>query len=277
MLKLLACLFMLLDHIGYYGHPWLPDWLVVSLRTIGRLAFPIFAWSVAAGYTRTRNIFMYFIRMTVFALLAEIVIRVSHSYANLDWPGTNVLVTFTLAIVLITGFRLARNSYFDMVASLRPISPGAGPLAGKSRFDVRVNPGGIELDPRIGLPMGVLVMLLAMVSSLWLKPDYGLYGVLAVTIFYIVREYFNWEDQLRRSLQLYILLNAAFLVFWVLSDHMSLEWAILQTFSVAALPLCYLRRNDKKPGLLTKYFFYVFYPGHLAILALLYRFFDRMS
>ena len=51
MLKLLACLFMLLDHIGYYFCRR-PAWTAVFvLRSIGRLAFPIFAWSVARGFT----------------------------------------------------------------------------------------------------------------------------------------------------------------------------------------------------------------------------------
>ena len=49
-LKILACFFMLVDHIGYCLFP-----NVSLLRTVGRLAFPIFAFQIALGYKKTRS------------------------------------------------------------------------------------------------------------------------------------------------------------------------------------------------------------------------------
>ena len=49
-LKLLACGFMLIDHVGVR---LFPD--VLILRIIGRLAFPIFAFFIAEGCRYTRK------------------------------------------------------------------------------------------------------------------------------------------------------------------------------------------------------------------------------
>ncbi len=272
MLKLLACLFMLIDHIGYYLYPILPDWLSATMRLVGRLAFPMFAWGIALGYTRTRNPVIYFFRMALFAFISEIVIRISHQEAGLSWSGTNVLVTFALAIVMISGYRLAMYSFFDMVGSLRPVTPGDGGTSPDSRFDVKLNPRGITLDPRIGLPAGLLMIFMSAFASEILRPDYGLYGLLTVTLFYIARDFFDEPDLLKRSLQFFIVLNAFFLIFRIVGEAMPTDWAIVQTFSIVALPLCEQFQYGRKPGKLAKYAFYLFYPGHLALLALLSSF-----
>lgn len=268
MLKLLACLFMLIDHIGYYFYPFLPDWLASLMRLVGRLAFPMFAWGVALGYTRTRNPVVYFFRMAFFAAVSEALIRISHQAAGLYWPGTNVMVTFALAIAMISGFRLAVYAFFDVVGHLKPIAPD-GHTGNQGDFGVRLNPRGISLNPYLGIPLGLLMMLAAAFAALALKPDYGLYGLLAVTGFFALREFSPDADRLKRSMQFFIVLNALFLIIRVFSEQMPLDWAILQTFSIAALPLCNRYEKGKKPGSLTKYVFYLFYPGHLVLFALI--------
>ena len=61
-LKYLACLFMLIDHIGVL---LLPQYII--LRCIGRLAFPIFAFMIANGYVHTSNPKRYLLRLALFA------------------------------------------------------------------------------------------------------------------------------------------------------------------------------------------------------------------
>src|SRR5690554_4996209 len=178
---------MLLDHIGFYFDAMLPPSIVMLLRTVGRLAFPIFAWHVARGYSRTRKVHIYFLRMTAFAIVSELIIRYANSLAGYNLPGTNVLVTFALSIVLLAGYQIARYSWRDMVAGLRPVTAanGTAPIKPVARFNVRVNLGGIELDPRVGLPLGTLMMFLALLTAIWLQPDYDVYGMLTVLFFYI--------------------------------------------------------------------------------------------
>ncbi len=269
MLKLIACFLMLIDHIGFYFADRLPPGLSVVMRAAGRLAFPVFAWLVAKGYTRTRNPLRYFSRMSAFAIVSEIVIRAGHALIGLNLGGTNVMVTFALALVVLSGYILATRSFWDMIASMRPISPTAHTAPTPPRYDVRLNPRGLSLDPRIGLPVGILMILAAAGAALWLRPDYGLYGLAAVLLFYVIQEHFEPEDQLKRSLQFFILLNALFIPVRLFLMHWPLDWTILQCLSVLALPLCVRFDRERRPGPVLKYFFYVFYPLHIFLLSLL--------
>jgi uncharacterized membrane protein YhaH (DUF805 family) len=249
---------MLLDHIGFYFADRLPPEIVLLLRAIGRLAFPIFAWSVARGYSRTRRLPVYFLRMSLFAAIAEVIIRSGNRLIGLSLDGTNVLVTFTLSLVLLAGVQLATRSFHDMVASLRPIPAAPHTLPAQPHFDVR-----------IGLPLGSLMVLLSIAAALWLKPDYSLFGMAAVLVFYLVQEYVPDKDQEKRSLQAFIILNAVTLplrLFWL---DWSLEWAALQCLGILAVPLCFRLDRTERPGPVLKYFFYIFYPLHLFLLSLL--------
>lgn len=265
---------MLLDHIGYYYYDLLPPSLVLVLRTIGRLAFPIFAWSVAQGFIRTRNSAIYFIRMTAFALVSEIIIRWSNTRIGLtaDWrhpDWTNVLITFSLSIVLLAGFRLARDSYRDMVASLRPIPAAPNTVPVPPRFDVRINIGGISLDPHLGITLGVIGMIAAILAVEWLKADYGWYGLLTVLLFYIAQYRIPEAEWEARSFLFVGLLNVVYVVYRVLAAQTPAYWAVLQAASIMAIPICMAFRRDKKPPLWAKYGFYLFYPLHILVLCLI--------
>ena len=101
MLKLIACILMLIDHIGYFFYDFLPPEISTLLRVIGRLAFPIFAYSVALGYHRTRSQFRYLRRMLVFALLTEGILRIAAASTGFSF-SPNVLITFTTAILFLS-------------------------------------------------------------------------------------------------------------------------------------------------------------------------------
>lgn len=73
-IKLIACITMLIDHIGFVFeeplaaiHPALP----LAMRCIGRLAFPLFAFGIAEGATHTSSPTKYLVRMFIFALIAQ--------------------------------------------------------------------------------------------------------------------------------------------------------------------------------------------------------------
>ncbi|MCI8473782.1 MAG: hypothetical protein HFF07_00410 [Oscillospiraceae bacterium] len=83
-LKLIALLSMLYDHVAYVYPPvlLLPELfpnisaelfegLFHASHYIGRIAAPIFLWSVAQGYRHTKNWRRYALRLLVFACLAE--------------------------------------------------------------------------------------------------------------------------------------------------------------------------------------------------------------
>jgi len=65
-LKALACILMLVDHIGAVFFPKL-----LILRVIGRLSFPIFAFLLVEGYVKTSNFTKYASRLFLFALISQ--------------------------------------------------------------------------------------------------------------------------------------------------------------------------------------------------------------
>lgn len=67
MIKLLACLFMLIDHVGLM---FFPRYYV--LRMIGRLSMPLYAYCIARGAKYTHDINKYAVRVLKVAVIAQI-------------------------------------------------------------------------------------------------------------------------------------------------------------------------------------------------------------
>lgn len=88
-LKLLACLTMLLDHIGA---TLVPGW---TLRIIGRLAFPIFCFLLAEGAHYTKNPAKYAFRLAIGAILSEIPFDFA-LFGGWTWYYQSVMLTMLL-------------------------------------------------------------------------------------------------------------------------------------------------------------------------------------
>lgn len=92
-LKLIACVSMLLDHIGAVFFPG--SWL----RIVGRLAFPIYAFLLAEGVHYTRNPKKYALRLLLVLVLSEIPYDLLF-YGGIRVLRQNVMVTLLLAFCM---------------------------------------------------------------------------------------------------------------------------------------------------------------------------------
>ena len=72
-IKIIAIILMIIDHIGLYMGGIFPENVNFMLRFIGRISMPIFAYFVAVGCVKTKNLKNFFIRMLSFAVLFKIV------------------------------------------------------------------------------------------------------------------------------------------------------------------------------------------------------------
>lgn len=96
-LKIIACITMFIDHIGYAIFKG-PSWF----NYVGRLAFPIFAFQISEGYSHTRNVHKYLVRLLIFALVSQIPFMLFVSLVNDDF-SLNVIFTllFGLASIIV--------------------------------------------------------------------------------------------------------------------------------------------------------------------------------
>lgn len=97
-LKLLACVTMLLDHIGAVFVPG------YALRIIGRIAFPIYCFLLVEGVAQTRNEKKYGLRLLLGALLAEIPFDLLF-YGGLTMAHQSVMLTLLLGFGMIVWSR----------------------------------------------------------------------------------------------------------------------------------------------------------------------------
>lgn len=95
-LKLIAIISMTVDHVGAI---LLPN--VGWLRIIGRVAFPLFAYQLAAGYLHTRNLARYALRLAVWGLIAQPVYMIAFGVGL--WK-LNIFATLLLGLLAIWGW-----------------------------------------------------------------------------------------------------------------------------------------------------------------------------
>jgi hypothetical protein len=104
-IKILACLFMVSDHIGYIFFP--SDQI---FRIIGRLAFPIFAYLIAEGYRKTGNVWAYFLRLLVFGLISQPIFQLAIKTREL-----NIFLTLSLGLLAILLFDKIKNKKLGLL------------------------------------------------------------------------------------------------------------------------------------------------------------------
>ena len=92
-LKCIACLTMLMDHIGYHtGIDW--------LRMVGRIALPIFVYLTASGYRKTSDPFRYILRLLAFALISEPIY--DYCFFSTSYNGAqNIMFTLAMGLMAI--------------------------------------------------------------------------------------------------------------------------------------------------------------------------------
>ncbi|MCE9238073.1 conjugal transfer protein TraX [Bacteroides thetaiotaomicron] len=94
-LKVIAMIFMVIDHVALYlmEHGTV---LYETMRCIGRIAFPVFAFLIAEGFIHTRSRYRYFFTLLGFAVISEI------PWYMLNGADGTHNVMFTLALGLAT-------------------------------------------------------------------------------------------------------------------------------------------------------------------------------
>ena len=120
-LKVIGMTTMLIDHIGAFVLlPWLQAgnagddfdrWALIYtiMRSIGRLAFPLFCFLIVQGFIHTRNAQRYIGRLGLFALLSEIPFDLAKSNVILEFTYQNVMFTLLAGLLALWAIKNIQN------------------------------------------------------------------------------------------------------------------------------------------------------------------------
>lgn len=100
-LKILACVFMVIDHVGVMFYPQY-EWM----RIVGRLAYPLFAYFIAEGCRYTKNKAKRFLSVFILCIVCELFYIIFSG----EYYG-NILLTFSIAILLIYLLQSVKKAY----------------------------------------------------------------------------------------------------------------------------------------------------------------------
>ena len=108
-LKIIAMVSMLFDHLGY---------IIFNkfsfMNYIGRLSFPIFAFSITEGYSHTSNLKKYFCRLFIFAIITQVPYMLFVSTFGGSF-ALNILFTLILGLLAITVYEKLDNKILGFI------------------------------------------------------------------------------------------------------------------------------------------------------------------
>lgn len=253
MLRALACLFMLSDHLWATivpGNMW--------MNYVGRLAFPIFAFQLTEGYRHTSDFRRYSLRLLIFGLIAEIPFNLMYA-GNPFFPfHQNVMFTLLLGLLSIRAIDqiraviTIRQNIQSRIASPAEDSP------------VPALPDG----PVKAILMPVLTLAACLLAAAIGFVDYGFWGVVMIIMFHLLRD-FPGAQFLQLVAMIYINCEA-FQGMFIPVEFLGQTFELAtQGFAVLALIPIWLYNGKKgSSSKVLQYFFYAFYPLHMLALAL---------
>ena len=97
LLKIIALVFMIIDHMGVRVFPHVPE-----LRTIGRLAFPIYCYCIVVGACYTKCWWRYALRIAAVGLISQPIYIVA---MNRTWQNPNIFLSLLLGLLGIVAIK----------------------------------------------------------------------------------------------------------------------------------------------------------------------------
>ena len=248
-MKWIAIVTMLIDHIGaslveYYLR--IVDWSVMPagaydtvdfidtiLRSIGRLAFPIFIFLLVEGFYHTRSRLRYLLQLIVFAFLSDIPFDLAIFLPNarvrsgVFWTLAHQNVFFTLALGLL-GMILAEKLY-EICSGNKAVTV-----------------------------IGFILILTAMnLAANYMHTDYKAAGVTAIMAAYAIKKWGIDNGKVSPEVSMI----AVVIILTIMSSTSEI---------CAIVDAAFAGRYDGSRGkTISKWFFYIFYPAHLFILFLI--------
>lgn len=119
-LKILAIIFMTIDHVGFILFP-----KINILRVIGRISFPIFAFQTGISFEKTKNKEKYILRMLIFTIFSQIPFNIAIQAGAPGYPHfLNIGATLTCGILALYCLEKFENKILKYTSTLLVILLG---------------------------------------------------------------------------------------------------------------------------------------------------------
>ncbi len=226
-LKIIAALSMVIDHVGYLLFPE-----IKILRIFGRFAFPIFAFMIAQGCRYTKNPKRYFLTVSGLAFVCQVAY-----YFFTDSLYMCILVTFSLSILMVYALQKFKSILFSDECTIC-----------KKCF--------------WGFVFVLSVVIVYMLNHV-VNIDYGFWGCM-MPVFASFFQFKNTDEipdilkKLDCNLVHVITMGIGLII-------LSFAMGGIQYHSLLAL-LLLMMYSGKRGKRKMKCFFYIFYPAHLTII-----------
>lgn len=261
--------------------------IYILMRSIGRLAFPIFCFLLVEGFLHTRNEKKYALRLAAFALISEIPFDLA-LFGKINFGYQNVFFTLLIGLLVMMGFKYisenaADKKWLTIVALIGAVVFGSAISYALINLINKIYESTSNSSGNTLIPTGVPGVIAA----------FGFSAVVFVIYFSISKKKSKQEAVIKFA-DLGILAAGILLADKLLTDYSGfgvLTIAVmyglrrnhfksmlggcitLNLMSVGEFPcfldLILISRYNGKRGLNMKYLFYAFYPVHLFILYLI--------
>ena len=258
-LKLIALLFMFIDHSGKVIFANNQD-----MRLLGRIAFPIYIWCMIVGLERTRSVPKYLLRILLVGFLSQpLYVLALDSQGNLSTLFRQLVAPLAEGFSLPALWTVIRAFFFTKPNIFLTLFLGLAALWG-----IREK----KYVSHLWAPTAAVIL------ATVLNVDYGWKGVVLMILMYAARGnrgalaavmiafFLYWGTAYRVTTSLFGLsFDVMALPDW-LSGPLS-AFLRLETYALLSLPfiLCRFPRDLRMP----KWVSYALYPAHLELLILL--------
>lgn len=259
-LKYIVIIFMALDHFVSLlpeSHP-----LFFPIQFISRLTAPTMALFIAEGYKHTSNLKKYFERLGIFAVISYIpyVLARTGELLPVQVFTGNIIPTFSSPN---GGIFMEPYFYLSLIKSTVVIQQTS------VIFTLLLGLFAIYLWDKVELSKYLKAIITVFILWLAAFGNWSYYIILFCLIFYFLKDNLKvmWTAFTVVSL-LYIFSIRLFLN----PFHLALTWSFVPFGLGLLIVPFFLTLYNGKPGnksKFNKWFFYIFYPGHLLILGIL--------
>ena len=249
-LKIIAIIIMVIDHIGGYLYQKIDPNTYYVLRSIGRIAMPIFAYLIVQGFFYTKNLKKYIFRIFVLATITQIGLLVLGIINQEYYPN------------YVTGV----NNYFGVVYSYFLSLILLGIVDEKKIIK--------KLNEKQNLFIRINLFIILLFIYLKLKIEFDMVVPFLILEFYGIEKLFEKDNQLilkqmkdvrKKSLYLLLILICLTISTVLIGYSSGCKYMMIASAILIAL----YNGNSGKKNRLIQWLFYLVFPMQHVILYLL--------